>query len=299
MTITLTTIPDTTADWPNWLDRQLVGARLGDLVEELRVSGAAPESKSATLDQILTANQQQNVLTSGTSVFSTEQFRCLFGNPDALLQLQERVLEADREFWRSVPRADAVAFQSNRVFGSLNLQSTDSNQLATDTTDSTPTRSGHGMFWLVSTVAAALLAVTIWQNQANVGEHNGLANPALASMEVESAQQWFDAVADAGAEWEQHDELDKDELLASIKDVSDACQKLIDNPNSVLEDAERKWFVQKCQNWKTKLDDTYADLQSDSLSLEDARTQADGIMTKLVNVLKAGPSEEDLEALSA
>ena len=93
--------------------------------------------------------------------------------------------------------------------------------------------------------------------------------------------------------------MDEDKLLSSIGDVSDACQVLIDNPHAILTDSERSWFVQKCQNWKTKLDVTATDLRSGALSFEDARTQADGIMAKLVDVLNAGPSVEDLQALAA
>ena len=294
MTLTLTTIPEKTVDWPAWLDGQLVDRRLGDLIDELSQIADVAEHDSVQLAAIVTPEQLHGVCQFGTAVLSVQQSCCLFGNPAALLQLQELILKNGSEYWDDLARSHDLQLQSNRIFAGLPLQPSP-NRLPADAAEP-QTRRGR-LPWIVSAVGVALLAVTLWQNQPAGDAHWGLGNPALLSSTAKSADDWFRAVATAGKEWQGRDLSDKDKLLSSIKDVSDACQKLIDNPNSGLTDVERTWFVQKGQNWKGKLDSTSADLQAGKLTLDAARTQASGIMTKLVDVLNTGPSAADLKSL--
>jgi len=299
MSITLTTIPEQAADWPKWLDQQLMELRLSDLVDELNLINPPDNRSAVSLDQVITDSQREQVLQSGTAALSLEQFRVLLGHPETLLDLQEQVLEFGGDYWNQFPPSTEVQHLSTAVFDKLNLPPNEAQPLESSPSvaapvDSNPSTRRSRLTWIVATIAAALLAVTVYQLQP--GPANGLGNPALLTANAESAQEWFDAVAEAGQEWSTQDLQNSSELLTAIQETSEACGQLIANPNPVLNPAERAWFVQKCQNWKTKLDDTYAALSSGDLSYADAKTQADGIMTKLVDVLKAGPAPEDLNA---
>lgn len=294
MTLTVITIPDNTADWPGWLDAQLVGCSLMDLVDELRL--VTDSEPAEPLLAIVTPQQLLEVLGSGTSVFSIEQFRCLFGNPAGLLQLQEQILENGSAYWDRLGRSEKSVLQSNRVFEAV-MQRAPSTMPSANTSASFSQRR-RGWFLGATAVAVALLAVMLWQSDPGSDATWGLSDPALLSSNAETAEDWFRAVAVAGEQWSGRDLSDQKQLLSSISDVSIACQQLIDNPSRVLSPAEKSWFVMKCQNWKTKLDVTAADIQDGKLTLEAGRSQSTAIMAKLVAVLKAGPSDADLEALS-
>ncbi|MEZ6130831.1 MAG: hypothetical protein R3C59_19345 [Planctomycetaceae bacterium] len=289
MSITLTTIPEQTADWPKWLDRQLMEFRLSDLVDELNLINPLDNRSPLSLDKVITDSQRDQVLQSGTAALSLEQLQILLGHPETLLDLQELVLEFGGDYWNQFPPSSDIQNLSAAVFEKLN-QSADSGQ-SPDVVrpGQVVSSSPRGrLTWILTTIAAVLLAVTVYQMQPMVP--TGLSNPALLTANAESAQEWFDAVADAGQQWSTQDLSDTPKLLAAIQETSDACGRLIANPHPVLNGEERDWFVQKCQNWKTKLDDTHAALLAGNLNYDDARQQANGIMTRLVDVLKAGPN---------
>ena len=53
MTLVAMEIPDDPAHWPQWLERELVGLRLGDLVGELQVIAGKEAGPAPSLKQII------------------------------------------------------------------------------------------------------------------------------------------------------------------------------------------------------------------------------------------------------
>lgn len=312
MSITLLTIPESSADWPAWLDRQLMEFRLLDLIEELQLLKSEPNSEPnaaanqtpVTLANVVDTDQQARVLESGTSVLSVPQFQLLFGHPLLLLELQERILEAGGEYWNRFGLSPELQAMSDRILKKLDLsadtQSSDFGSAAQSGPASSagPRGNRRKLMWLASSLAAVLLMISFLQRTPELAEPTGLSNPALLAADVQTAQQWFDLVADAGKMWQTEPHQNSEQLLQALSETSEACGRLIANPHPILDAAESAWFVTKCQNWKTKLDDTYAALTTGDLSFLEAKTQADGIMNKLVTVLQAGPQPEVVASTS-
>ena len=90
-------IPDDPAALAGWLDEQLVGPHLADLVAELRaVHGITPAGPD--LSRILGANKQQ-VLHAGLKGLPPATLSQLLTHPDLLLELQELVLTEGSGYW--------------------------------------------------------------------------------------------------------------------------------------------------------------------------------------------------------
>jgi hypothetical protein len=138
MSIILTTIPESSADWPAWLDRQLMQFRLVDLIEELQLLSSTPNTETMsgtsanasqtevavaelTLADIADAEQMNQVLESGTSAFSVTQFQLLFGHPELLLELQQWILESGSEFWQRFESSPEMQAMSDRILQRLKL----------------------------------------------------------------------------------------------------------------------------------------------------------------------------------
>lgn len=318
MSIILLTIPETSADWPEWLDQQLMGSTLVHLIDELQLlsSTVAPKASDSAADQnqteattsevtladIADAEQLNQVLESGTSAFTINQFQLLFGHPELLLDLQQRILESGGEFWRRFELPTEMQAMSGRILQKLDLRESprSSNARPASPGGAASTAGPQGdrrkLMWLASSLVAVLLLIGMLQLMPEVAQPAGLSNPALFTAEVQSAQEWFDLVAAAGQTWQTEQHLDAEQLLQALSETSEACDRLIANPHPVLNSAQQTWFVTKCQNWKTKLDETHAALSAGELSFQEAKAQADGIMSKLVTVLQAGPAPEDLQA---
>lgn len=104
MTLPLLEIPDDPQTWPPWLERQLVGFELAELVEQLSLvlgeasTGSTPEPP---LDEIC-GPQWTAVLESGLGALTAEQIRLLLKHPQRLLELQERVLLEGQRYWTAL-----------------------------------------------------------------------------------------------------------------------------------------------------------------------------------------------------
>src|SRR5439155_13367971 len=73
-------IPDDPAQLPAWLEQQLVGESLGELVAELAVVHAAPAAGATSLDEVL-GNRQRALLASGLAVLPAAALKRLLQRP--------------------------------------------------------------------------------------------------------------------------------------------------------------------------------------------------------------------------
>jgi hypothetical protein len=89
-----------------WLERQLVGPDLLDLVRELTVlhgNAAGPDAGAVFQEQ-----HRSEILQRGLAALSEEQLQRLFRNPALLLQLQEWVLVDGGPYWDGVLSGSAT-----------------------------------------------------------------------------------------------------------------------------------------------------------------------------------------------
>ncbi len=285
MTIFITTIPDDPKEWAGWLEQHLVGLRLRDVIDELRL---LQESTSTPLKDLLDKKQLLQVRQRGLSALSVNQIRTLFSSPESLLELQEDVLLHGGDYWTSLPTSAEVQSATDRVKQRLGKSPTAEMQAASQTAEFKTKRSNRGLLIALTSVAALLLVGFLtWQMQPR-GSGSILGQPGLLANDVSSSAEYLNRIANAGSEWFDQHPRDSAELITLLENVSNDCQILIDADHLRLTPEERNWFVGKCENWKNEFDTTLASLQSSQLTFEAAKAEADKTMMKLVNVLHAG-----------
>jgi hypothetical protein len=287
MTILITTLPDDPKEWAGWLEQHLVGIRLRDLIDELRL---LPDSTSTRLKSLLNDQHLSEVRKHGLSALTVNQIQALLGSPESLLELQEDVLFNGGDYWTSRPPVEDVMPSIERVRRQLKQASSPDElsvrQIEHKSTHRSRTRSIIG---LMSAAAILLIGVIAWRFQP-AGSGSILGRPEILANNVSSSSQYLNRIADAGSEWFDLRPADTTQLITLLEQVSGDCQILIDAEHLPLTPAEREWFVAKCQSWKSDFDSTLASLRSGDLPLEAAQSAADQTMLKLVNALRAGPN---------
>ncbi|MEZ6034992.1 MAG: hypothetical protein R3C17_18010 [Planctomycetaceae bacterium] len=286
MTILITTIPDEPREWAGWLEQHLVGLRLRDLVAEFRL---LPGTVAKPLNELLDRDSLTALRSEGLSALSADQLRTLFNAPDSLLELQEDVLLHGGDYWTTISPQAEMRQAIERVGVKLKFEKRQAGSLPHSGAGFQPAVNRRFLFVLATTAAMLLIGLTLWQRQP-AGSGSMLGRPGLLASDVTSSSEYLNRIADAGNEWFEQQPQDSTQLMAMLQNVSHDCQILIDADHKPLTPAEREWFVTKCTNWKKAFDATLTSLQSGSKTFDDARSEADATMTKLVNVLRAGPT---------
>lgn len=294
---------------------------------ELRAAGAGnidgdaatgPAQTAATgtlLRDILDEQQLSKVLNQGLRELSFVQIQSFLSSPTALLELQEAILLGDGGYWDKFMQANATADDQralSQVWQQISSTLSQPEEASADTQTGTiaaatatpatdvvsPAASAQqtksrGLRWqsAVAVISAAvLLAMAFWPEVGQQPSGRILGSPGLLVADMPSSQAYFQRLAAAGNKWFDVQIQDSEQLTQLLQEVSHDCQILIDAEHPQLAAEERDWFVQKCQNWKNKLDEVRVALTSQQMSFSAAEEQADAIMLKLVNVLNAGPT---------
>lgn len=287
MTILITTIPADPNEWAGWLEQHLVGLRLRDLIDELRL---LPDSASTPLKSLLNDQHLSEVRKRGLSALTVNQILALFGSPESLLELQEDVLVNGGAYWTSLPPTESVMPSIERVRRQLK-QTSSQDQLTVRRIEQRPSNSSRTRFvvGLMTAATMVLIGVIAWRFQPS-GSGSILGRPEILVNNVSSSIEYLNRIADAGSEWFDQRPTDTTQLIALLEQVSNDCQILIDAEHLPLTPAERDWFVAKCRNWRNEFDATLASLRSGDLPLDAAQSAADQTMWKLVNTLRDGPN---------
>ncbi|MBL8819711.1 MAG: hypothetical protein JNL58_27040 [Planctomyces sp.] len=287
MTIFITTIPDDPKEWATWLEQHLVGLRLRDVIDELRL---LPGSASTPLNGLLDQKQLLQVRQRGLSALSVNQVRALLGSPESLLELQDDVLLRGSDYWASLPPSAEVQHAADRVRKRLGKSPIAKERAAVPAAKPDIKHRSRGLSIALTSVAALLLiGLLTWQIQPR-GSGSILGQPGLLANDVSSSAEYLNRIANAGSEWFNQNPRDSAELVTLLENVSNDCQILIDAEHKALTPKDRDWFIEKCENWKNKFDTTLASLQSGQLTFDAAKAEADKTMMKLVNVLREGPA---------
>src|SRR5215213_8608898 len=120
-------IPENAADIPAWLEGQLLGPHLGELVAEL--AAVHRPAAGATLDEAL-GDRRGDVLERGLGVLPPARVTRLLTNPWLLLALQELVLVEGGPYWSDVTPADGMLLEAQAERGRDRLRAFLDGQLA-------------------------------------------------------------------------------------------------------------------------------------------------------------------------
>ncbi|MCR9201346.1 MAG: hypothetical protein NXI04_22105 [Planctomycetaceae bacterium] len=291
MTIHLLTIPDSPADWPGWLEQELVSLHFGELIEELRLSG--DESNASRLGEILSSDELRHVTRHGLADVGGEKIQQLLNSPDALLKLQENILLNETKYWKQVGLATEPSLQeaAARVKTKLGSVVTDPATLTTKSpVPDPPPRGSRRAAWVAVVAMSLMLGAVVWQFHGGSDSAGVLGEANLTANDVATSAEYFQRIADSGQNWFGQPRDTTQQLTSLLQDVSSNCEKLINSRHAALTDAERDWFVEKCGDWKTKFDTVLAQLSAGEIDASEAREQSDKVMNRLVDVLRSWPN---------
>jgi hypothetical protein len=301
MRLHVVNIPDDPAQLPAWLEQQLVGESLGELVAELSVVHAAPAAGATSLSEVL-GNRRRALLASGLAVLPASALKHLLQRPRLLLDLQELVLVEGGAYWQGLGAA-APAPGGVLERGRERL----SDFLAAEERPRPARwllslRGGEGAWhrrpWFVSLATAAALLLAFGLYTALVPPRPaaetawGWNRPGALAEDV-PADVYLNRLADAAEDWFGKQPDEPVELAKRIEGFRAGCSVLIFAPHRPLSPADRQWLVEKCRAWAANLDDHLRALEA--LKAEDdpapVRAAADLTVRSLITRLRERAKE--------
>ncbi len=284
MTLPLLELPDDPQRWPSWLERQLVGDELAELVDQLSlVLGDATQTTTVPqLDEIC-GPQGSAVLDRGLSVFSAEQIRLLLKHPLRLLELQERVLEAGQPYWTALLDTSAARTQTEAQWQELAPRLTD--QLpAADVVVAAPKSKFRWRASLIGSLAAAvLIGVGLWWSQPEA--QTGWNRPEVFTAQL-VPQEYLGQLASV-AEGELVEPMTSSATVERrLVSLRRGCDALLAAPHTQLADVDRDWLKERCRAWAKTFDEQLAALREGSRPWEVIGKETDATVRKLATALR-------------
>jgi hypothetical protein len=282
-------MPEDEAALAGWLERQVVGERLGTLVAELEgIHG--PPAHTASLDQVL-GDRRDAVLRDGLASLPHQRFGLFLRQPRLLLGLQELVLISGGPHWQTLAAAQPE-HRDALVQGRVRLPDVPERAL-------TALRPFRLQRWGVGLAATAIVAASLLLAAFLIPGLPGGRKQSAPSA-ASSAWGWnrpgaltddlrpgayLNRLADAAGEWFDQRPESPIDLARRLGDFRQGCSVLILSPHKPLSAQDRAWLVEKCRAWAAKLEAVIASLESGENPAA-IRDQADATATALVKALR-------------
>lgn len=283
MNLVIETLPADRADLPGWLERQLVGDRLADLVEELAAVTPPATPAAGTLRDRL-----GGVLAGGLGVLPAAALDALLARPAELLAVQELVLAEGGPYWDAVPLPpgfdEVVAAGRGRLAQALEGDE----PMVPLSLAPRPRR----IRWAAPVgIAAALLLGLAGGRElaapaAPAGVAWGWARPSgLPAADTPDA--YLAALADRGDEWFGQRPADAPALARRVAEYRQGCTAILLADHPALPAAQQAALKARCRAWAAKFDDQLARLEdgADPLAI---RAEADAVARALSAALRGG-----------
>lgn len=276
----LLSLPANHADQTKWLEELVTGPYLDEVVSDLKSSGI-PEPKSLRLPDIL-GFDLQSVLNNGLASLERKQVRQLLSNPDALVELQELVLNDGSDHW-----TDLLLRESDSLF-----QDETSAEPVEKWIGGKDTRNDSkflaGIAGVILALAASIFLVfRIWQGGAGGTEQPidwGWAKVGGLPQTTERAG-YLLGLASAGGEWFDKTPANADELARRIGEFRKGCEIVLAASHDPLPEVDKAWLRERCSAWKQKLADAAEELRVGTSSDEVIST-VNTIARNLVKALR-------------
>ena len=282
-------IPDDPTQLADWLERQLMGLHLGDLVATLRAVHGDGDVRS--LEDLCEGNLP-DVLLRGLSCLDFTHLQGLLVHPARLLELQERVFLDGGEHWRTVPRTDehlqevAVGWALLPVQSSqraTTLITTKENEERTGRSAQPTSRLRRLAAGVTAMVAVAAIVMVLWMPRPEPLAW-GWNRPGTFASNV-TAEEYLDRLADRADEWSGRPHDTPDRLRRDLTDFRRACLALLEAPHGRLPAPQRDELLKRCRKWLDKFDAQLAALDTGG-NVDDLRQQADKTVGSLVTALR-------------
>lgn len=294
MKTVLLEIPDDPALVPSWLEDQLVGEGLRELVSDLTAVHGNPPASRPALEAVF-ADQLEQVRESGLSVLNQNQVRTLLTHPALLWDLQEDLLTSGGEYWQSRLAENPLSQEDlDRGWDRLQTALSEDSFLSDPATTRTPTTPKVAWFrrpWLVSlaTAAGVLLMVHFWDATINPPQQPTVATwgwdkPGALPQDV-AADVYLNRLADAADQWFNKRPETRQALARRIIQFRQGCSTLILSEHKPLTPEDRQWLIEKCQAWAAKLDGQLTALEA-GVNLSVVREASDETIQNLITALR-------------
>lgn len=302
---------------PDWLEQQLVGTGLAQLIAELSaVHGGRPHQ---TLRDICSDNYA-NLLQTGLKSLSESQIQQLLRNPTALGELQEEVFVGGYPYWtklaesgcasgladlllqkRLLPHsvldsptdaglASRTATELPRVTEPVAVKKSvqDSADMAT-LAPAQPINSAPGALngrrrgRLLLALAPAIIVATALFLLLPATASNaswGFHRPDLLTAQM-SEPEFFSSLSTASADWFAQDRTTPPALRKSLAEFSAGCNSLIAAPLPLLSSDKRELLREKCRNWQREANAMIVQLESPAPAFAEIQKSSDALMIRL------------------
>ncbi|MFM7056457.1 MAG: hypothetical protein ACKO2P_06000 [Planctomycetota bacterium] len=307
---------------PDWLEQQIVGTSLAQLIAELHAVHGGLQNKKL---QEISGNSHPSLLQTGLRALSPAQIQQLLQNPATLGELQEEVFVGGYLYWTRLAesgRASSLAdlllqrrFLPHSILESptdAGLSSRTAQEMATLTEpipqgQSSPerpemavippnpqpgpvspprnsSRRGRLLLLLAPAVIAAVAVLLILPRNSSMNAW-GFQRENLLTAQV-SESELFSSLTLASADWFNQDRSTLPALRQALQEFSVGCNVLITAPLPQLSPEKRRLLQEKCRNWQREADSLLAQLDAPNAPLSELRTSSDALMTRLGNALR-------------
>lgn len=305
-------IPDESGDLPGWLEQQVVGLHLGDLIDQLAVLFEDADQEVHQSLQSIWGDKFVRITQEGLSCLDQKELGYLLRHPQLLGELQDAIFQRGGDYWLSVPLSEEhlqMTKRSHAKFLSEFEREEEQQSVARESSGSAPPPSRSSIpvsraskydvvrvpeqlkeygqsAWrrkvpMLVTAALILIAVGVWLFRPAATA--GFAPASLLAADVSSTA-LLGSLADSAPDVERSSRSSLERQLVGFgKD----CDRLQRARLPQLATADRDWLQERCAAWAEKLDGHLADLRSGTKSVEQIANEANATITALQAALRA------------
>jgi hypothetical protein len=287
MNLLLADIPDSHTQLVPWLEQQLIGMNLHQLVGELRLL-AGTESAYLLLHDMLSDEQLAAIQQSGLSVLSESELRTLFRSPETLLELQEIILTQDSGYWTQLEISEAQQQLVDQSWKQIERQLFGKTETMPQVISQQKSATRTNFVTTLVTLTAVLflgLSIIFW-NQPTQTSGWGFSRSGVLTANL-SAKEYLHSLSQAANDWFSKQPETPADLNKRLQQFRTGCEELLKSPHTQLAEADRAWLKERCQAWISKIDGHLADLAQDKKPFAEVKTQSNETIQKLIDALKA------------
>ena len=290
MKLTSLSLPIDPAERPAWLEAQLVGAELRNLVLELETI-RGPRSTTTSLPNLadVLGSKRTVILRNGLAGLSPQEVASLLQNPRLLLDLQEAVLCEGGPYWQHLVQTSEPRLDTNTQWERISARLDNTNPASPSPVakvagqSSSPAGNKYTLRWLAGLAACAVVAFTLWTRPN--GPTWGFDRSGILTANV-SGQEYLESLASAAGDWFNKRPSDSPAVATRLREFIHGCDTLIQAPHSQLSPNDRAWLVERCRTWKATLETQLANLEAHRTSPADTLSAADATIRKLQTALQ-------------
>lgn len=298
-------LPDSLDELAPWLEAQIVGLHLAELVAELAAIQQVRNLPADSVRNILGDSTLQDLKSSGLKMLPAKTIRKLIHQPYYLLDLQELILSEGGRYWQQVPRSDEAQAASKISWQLLQPKLTE-NPLATSSqaasaevampSASHPEASAwywRPWPWVVNIATAATVFVAVYYafrvapDDLNKPQTSKLVwtSPDDLSRPT-SPEQYWRRLASVKQWWFSEKPANKVQLALRMGQLSEGCSVLILQEHKPLPPADADRLTKKCREWASELNGYIAELQGVNADVQEIQKKADAWVNRVSGKLQ-------------